>query len=580
MAANTPLIVWLLAAASLLLWLLLARAEWKRVTRGRALLRSLLLLGAIVALFLVWLRPTHSRAGGDTTILLNGSAPALLDSLLQAYPAARVWSLQPHPDHPRLEGISYLPQHVPAGSSLFLVGEGLSPADLQYLKPYSFTYLPAALPEGVLRLRYRERLTPHDSLLVEGRWRPASGEDRLLLSQGAVVLDSVRAGKTDIFALQAPIRLAGRQLMQLHWLGQRGDTLASYHLPLQVAAAGRLQLALLTAYPEPESRQLKDYLRQQGYAIYYAAQLAPGKQVEEWINLPRQPLRLNQAGLAGYDVLILSYGYWSGLGRSQQQEIYQAVARQGLGLILYPDADSRSLRWQAHRLQLAQEPGTDSLLGAGQRLPITHYRFEGGTHSWEKLLQGIRSGPIALLRREGRGMLAVSSSPYSHRLQLQGRSEGYQAYWHGLLSAVLPPAPQAPHLWQKAEGSERQALQLRLYSSDSLPTFELLAAGQQPLPSLRWQVPGRKGLWEIRAWPSEAGWYQAQSTGDTLMVAVAEAPGSVQRWAWQQASRQAASAQQQAAPTRFRQEPIPAGWFYVLFLISMGGLWLERKLRG
>jgi hypothetical protein len=579
-----PFLLWAIAVAALLLWAILLWAEWQRLGQKRALLRAPLLLAALAALYLAWWRPHYRVAGEGTSLLLNGEAPRQLDSLLKVYPAARVWSLQPHPDYPLLPGLSYLPHYLPAGSTLFLLGDGLRPEELAYTRDYSLTYIPGPVRGGLQQLHYRQRAGLGDSLQLWGHWQPQGPGEKLQLSLGALALDSVAAATPPAgqsFRLGTPLFVAGQQRYHLYRLEQGGDTLDQYPLPLQVAPPRPLQLALLTAYPDPESKYLKEYLAQQGYKLQYSARLAPGKLVQEWLNMPRTPLRISAEGLKDYDILIMSTGYWAGLPPGQQQEIARQVEQRGLGLLMYPDAERNSLRWQENSLHFSTETLTDTLLLGGIRLPLEYRRLEKGLEGWEELSAAAIRGPAMASRRWGMGMLAVGGGQQTYRLLLQGQTAAYRAYWHYLLEAAMPAPKNSTFLTQAGEASEREPLHLRLHSNDSLPTFKLFDARQQPHSPLLWQSPRWLGQWEILVPALTGGWYGAASADDTLSVRVGQQPSSLQRAFWQAATRQ--QAVREAAPvakTIYSRKVIPLGWFYVVFLISMGGLWLERKLMG
>lgn len=296
--------------------------------------------------------------------------------------------------------------------------------------------------------------------------------------------------------------------------------------------------------------------------------------------MPRSPLRISAEGLKEFDILIMTTGYWSGLGRAQQQEITRLVERSGLGLLFYPDAEINGLRWQDQNLQLATESVTDTLQLRGIRLPLEYRRLEKGAEGWEVLAARGKSAPVLASSRLGLGMLALSGGQQTYRLLLQGKSEAYEAYWHHLLGLVMPQPQNSTFLTQEGETSERQALLFRLHSSDSLPNLEVLNAEQQPLKPLVWQSHRWKGRWHALVRPREAGWYTAAAADDSLSLRVHQQPSSLQKAAWRTASLQAGMAAPPAAKTIYRQEPIPLWWFYVVFLISMGGLWLERKLLG
>jgi hypothetical protein len=584
MIETTPIFTWLACGLALIIFLAFAYAEYRQNGVGRrAGLRIFLLFLAIVALVGIALKPVYRAAGGSTTIVLNGAGEEELDSLLQAYPAARVLSLQPHKNYPLLEGTSYLNRYASPGSRIILVGSGLPEQELEPLKNYQLSYVPAGIVTGVTELAHSHLLRPSDTVKVQGVWHAQAAADRLILSMGSISLDSVVTDRKapSAFLLKAPAYFAGQNLYQLYWLSQQGDTLGKYPLPVQVSDPDVLRLALLTSYPEAESKYLKELLTQEGYKLHYSAQLAPGKSIKEWINLPRQPILFNKRGLSEWDVLILSTGFYGELERNAQQELLGAIQEKGTGLLLYPDAETSQISLQDGYIQFAQQEVKDTLVIDGMQVPLEYRPIRNLPAGWQVVVSGNR-GVVAIGRRIGAGQVLVSGSVASYRLLLMGQTQAYAQFWHRLIADVLPLNAKE-NQWELPKSSAKHLpVTLGLYSSDSLPGLQILDPDQQHVQVPVWQSDEKPQYWQLKFWPEQAGWYTAITAGDTAVFRVDSTASSIIRSQRQQelVLLEANQGSMGAAATEHSKKPVSPWLFYFLFIIGVGGLWLEKKLKG
>lgn len=579
---------WLAVGGAFLLWLVLLLAEIRRHGRGgRTLLRVLLLFIAIGSLLLAYLKPGYKARGAATTILLNGEAEETMDSLLQVYPAATVLRLPSGikaPElYPIMEGISYLPRYANKGSQVFLLGEAVTAQELVYLQEYALRYLPGKTAAGLLSLGYSKQVRLGDTLVVQGQWKPRATQNKLLLSQGSIGHDSAQTTDASIqdYHLKSPLYFEGEQLYHLYVLNQRGDTLENYRLPLEVQEPLVYQLALLTAYPEAESKYLKEYLSQQAYRLQYVAQVAPGKAIQEWINLPRNPLHFNRPALAAWDVLIMSSSYYNTLGKRNQEALQLAQQQEGVGVLLYPDAEGAGINWHGKQVSFAQQAVKDTFLVSGTALPLEYLPLVKVPQGWKVLLQGPK-GIAAISRREGLGQVVVSGGVTSYSLLLKGNQQAYHNVWNTLLQEVLPLSEKKVQWELPLVGAEHMPMHLSLYSQDSLPGLQLFGPDQQPIQLYHWQHQLLSGKWEALFWPRQKGWYTALAVGDTSRFWVSQEISSVHQAEMRDLMKEKKSVQEQTklSTDQYKTETVPGWWHYALFLTSMGALWLEKKMKG
>jgi hypothetical protein len=153
------------------------------------------------------------------------------------------------------------------------------------------------------------------------------------------------------------------------------------------------------------------------------------------------------------------------------------------------------------------------------------------------------------------------------------------------VAATPPPALAAT--WQLASRWPRPQYPLALRLSGALPaptalpTVRPLAGGATV--QLAMSQDTRLPEWSTtQFWPRAAGWHQVQGPGRTAYnffvfdSATWRGPELADR---QQALAQHTTASKLNNSTSGSvQEPWPTGWFFGLFLLAAGFLWLEEKL--
>ena len=180
------------------------------------------------------------------------------------------------------------------------------------------------------------------------------------------------------------------------------------------------------------------------------------------------------------------------------------------------------------------------------------------------------------------GQVVVSGSVASYRLLLGGMEEAYHQYWYRLIEEILPLAEKNMEWELPLTATKHLPARLALYSNDSLPSFQVLDPEQQPVEMPVWQSEEIPYKWWLQFWPRQRGWHTAIAAGDTALFWVDDSVSSIvnAKRRFQLKHLLQAQGQRSLLTAAYEKKPV-AGWpFYLLFVISMGGLWLEKKLKG
>ncbi len=600
MPASSP-IYYLLLGFCLLLGVGLLVAAWRRPDQRRRWLR---LLASVVLPLALWLTAYPPQRAVPATrsaaiLLTEGYQPDSLRQLRRRLGAGTpVWSYRiaaPAGTRP-LGSLLDLAEQRPALRQLHLLGQGLPAADLPALGNVRVQLHTAPAFTGFRGAHWSPQLQLGQALVVEGTVAAGSTPAWVSLRAAGAERDSVRlAAGSGAFRLRYLPKVAGRLLPELV-LRQAGRVVATEPVPVEVATTALPPVLLLTAVPSFEFKFLKNSLAAQGRAVGLRINVSKGLVQTEFLNQPAQPLdHLTPTLLSRYPLVVADVATLAALPPSESQALREAVRAGRLGLVLLATTAPLPAAAPARAdfsviAQPTTGPGASPQLltwpGAPAGVRATLPAHLRSTAALKPLISGPSATLVAASRRFGLGTVVVSVIPETFRWALQGQDVAYGSFWSQLLVAATPP-PALAATWQLASRWPRPQYPLTLRLSGSLPpppalpTVRRLAGG--PAVQLSLAQDMRLPEWSTaQYWPTAAGWHQVQGPGRTAYNFFV-----FDSAAWrgpELAERQLALAQQTAAATKLGaatgtvQQPWAAGWFFGLFLLAAGFLWLEEKL--
>jgi len=483
----------------------------------------------------------------------------------------------------------------PALRQLHVLGHGLPAADLGALGNLPLQAHAAPAFVGFRQAYWSPQLRLGQALVVEGTLAVGNAPAWVSLRAAGTGRDSVKLSKSGSFRLRYLPKAAGRQLPELV-VRQAGRVVATEPVPVEVTTTDLPPVLLLAAVPSFEFKFLKNSLATQGRAVALRSTVSKGLVQTAFLNQPAQPLdHLTPSLLNRYAVVVADAATLAALPASESQALRTATQAGRLGLVVLADvaplpaaaparADfsivAQPTTGPAANPQLLTWPGAP--VGLRATLPA-HLR---PTANLKPLISGPNAALVAASRRFGLGTVVVSVVPATFRWALQGQETAYTAFWSQLLvAATPPPAPAAT--WQLATRWPRPHYPLALRLSGALPapaalpTVRPLAGGAAVQLAMAQDL--RLPEWSTaHYWPRAAGWHQVQGPGRTAYTffvfdsAAWRGPELAER---QQAlAHRTAASKLSGSGTGSIQEPWPATWFFGLFLLAAGFLWLEEKL--
>ena len=579
-------------------------AAWQRLgSTSLARWTSVAVLNATacLAIFALLAPPVLLRPASDSVILITEGTPSAPGAGANAYVAPGAGDYGRGPGY--LLDAGQLPLREPALGTLTVTGHGLDNLQWQHFPDdLAIRFKPPPL-SGLVAAAWPRSLRQGEPLIVTGRYLedpPANATAVELLDPAGVAVAGHDLLSGDAFELTTHPKAPGLLEYRLRVLGNEGE-IHTEPVPVHVRPGDRPVLYVLQSAPSFETRQLRNWAGDNGATVVTDTVITRGRELRQLVNADQladdrlSPSLLGITGLA-----VVDGRAWAGLDAGRRAWFETAV-KEGMGLLILADGDLAAyLNDDDTLLQgfglAEQERGPDGYVPvwegseSGQRLPLLGL---GLVHREGTALTRVESGEVVeAYRNFGLGRVAISVLRERHRWLTAGDQATYTAYWARLMSRLGRPGP-LPYLLPPADDSwPRPDLRSRLcaMADDAEVSFEVAPLQGEPTLELESVVPSVGGPRRCAEfWPQQPGWHRvrlyAGDAGEWRSEAYFYVFGKHQwqthwRYSRQQATLRRASTigADQAAMIRTARVDIEPLWPWLLFMISAGLLWLERRL--
>jgi len=575
--------------------LLAAFAVWKEVSRPKKAhlaLRIIASILAIVTLACIILPISYNRrisvADDHAAILLTPGFDA--DSLTnykseQTFTADR--SIQKSYLQAKLIRLDQLKTDSPAFSKIHVLGYGLSSNELKELKQLPVIFHPASLPDGIININWNRKLKTGESLVVQGRYNNTSSKAVKLILRGlSTQLDTaiIPAKSNKEFELITVPKSEGRVVYHLLAINGK-DTLENENLPVEINLVQPLKVLILSASPDFETRFLKSWLAENGYAVAVRSTISKDKFSSEYTNM--QPVKLehlNANVLEQFDMVI---GDLSVL--KIETALKSEVTQKGLGVIIRADSLSKGSSWLQSGFPLeklaVKNPSPVSLIIRGQKNKAaslkTDQTFIREMPSTQTLVADAQNHSLVSSSLAGSGRLVFTAITNSYNWMLAGDKDDYAAFWSLLIKNAVRKTP-VSESWNTSKfPTVNEPIDLQLQSAQTPGKIVADSSAIAPV-----QNPDIPFEWTNRYWPVITGWHSIKQNN-----------GQVQWWyVYGNNDWKYAKVTEKLAATRHYAEVYPANgsvtkqihekvrievpkiYFYLLLLIACAYLWAEAKI--
>jgi len=578
-------------------------ATWQRLG-GASRLRwagvAILNATACLSIFALLAPPVLLRPASDSVVLLTEGAPAIPGSGIRAYVAPGAGDYGSGPAY--LLDAGQLPLREPGLGTLTVLGHGLEATQWRHFPDdLAMRFDPPPL-SGLVAAAWARSLRQGEPLVVKGRYLddPSIKATSIeLLDPAGVPVAAHDLLSGDAFELITHPKAPGLLDYRLRVLGSEGE-LHTEPVPVYVRPGERPVLYILQSAPSFETRQLRNWAGDNGATVVTDTVITRGRELRQLVNADElADDRLSPALLTITGLAIVDGRSWAGL-EPGRRAWFETAVREGMGLLILADSDLATYLRKADGLLqgfglTSQERGEDGYVpvwegsNSEQRLPLLGLQLvldDGAA------LTRIRSGEVVEAYRDvGLGRVAVSILRERHRWLTSGDEATYTAYWARLLGRLGRPAPLPYPLPLADDAWPRPDLRTRLcaMADDRRMSFEVASLQGEPPLELEGAAPtvgGPRRCAEF--WPQRTGWHRvrlspgavADGQGETwFYVFDAHQWQAHWRYSRQQATLQRSTpAMDEDATIRMARVDIPPLWPWLVFMLSAGLLWLERRL--
>lgn len=596
---QEPLLQYLgIGIAFLLLIPLLWRA-YQRIDKRFLVIRLSANILAVVALLMIFLQPLKEvQIPSETAILATANAP--LDSLVENANGKSVFVLSE--DYSKaffaekspiaIPHISSLKDNYPNIQRLQLFGDGLPLSDLSYLDSFHIEEFQSSTNSGILDLKHPHETKMGKSFQISGKYLSEKPSQKLELIGPYGKEELLITKEEGLYNLEKILQInqAGRYRYSL--LENEKDTLG--HFGVHITAPNSIQSLIINNAPNFETKYLKNWLVDQGFAVAMRSSISKDKFKTDFYNQSSYPLnRLNAAMLRPIDFLLIPTSALMQMDKAERNTLHNAV-NEGLGVCVWMDMplDEIPSNIQRRWLVFNMKKGTPEI-----SLPINKDFF-----ALQRQAVDIQPslGTITLAEANGEtfaatkpvllGQKALLSAQNSYLLQLDGKEEAYHKIWKNILEKVARKKVSNTQ-WSLPKEQPiiiHQPIKLRFLSSIPSPkVFIQNDHATYEMPAM--QYPFDEERWEIDFIPKEEGWHQAYLEGESSFPFYVSGEKEWQNWHQSAIARantkylallkeQKNEAKENNQSYITSKEAFPTWPFFLVFLVSMITLWIEEKL--
>ena len=533
--------------AAMIAWDLLGRPARHRVLRMTAIVL------AVASLTLLYMKPfwVQESDAMRVAIVTNNADQDVLDSLanrqvvlLNSFDAYLL----------RSEEVTI--------DELLVVGDGLEAWELERLgRP--FVYLPSKkIAEGPFDYwpaKATERAALELTIAVQ-----LSDSLTIQLSGSGIDTQSRKVTKNQSkVTFEVVPNLAGNVLFQLD--GLRGnDTVFSEVLPMQVKPALPKTVLVLTSAPSFELRNLKNHLTASGFAVAERQKVSKESYHQSFVNMKERNLsRLSISLLKDFQLVVVDGAGYEALSGSDRRNLLDRLETGELGLVWMGAKGT-------HSPIALQKGSTSKLTFTGEEDQVTLEIQPWKAVNGEELLY--QGQGIGQTKSHGLGKVVVPSLSNSYTLLLKGEKQLYGDIWKELLQPVIGKE------WENADVEVPAFAQvnepMRIVTNDE----RILADSVKLAVEEQWFLENN---WEASYWPAERGWNSisiVDKTSDLFVFGSDDWPIQKSRRMQRLTASYAGELANIEGHSVTTSVPISPWYFFGLFVLAFGYLWVEQRV--
>lgn len=463
---------------------------------------------------------------------------------------------------------------------VFILGDGIPYYEQEKIIS-SYSFLPSKLPIGVTQLTAPKSVRINQTAIISGTVN-IQGKTTLVLEEPGGRKDSVvlTGAGVNPFSLSFQTQQVG--LFRYSITLRDSSTIKNEgYLLIEVVPEKKLNILIVQKYPSAEVRYLKNFLAEKGHALIVRSQISKNDFYYEFSNRESTRIdKLTSESLTEFDLFLMDSESLYGLNASELKSTEQAT-REGLGVIvIMNDVNLKkklpllnaSLKTYAHDTAHLKIKTQSIVLPALTVSVQASLSITPVITSTTRILSGYK--------HEIAGKVGFQLLHETYRLLLEGKTNEYAALWSPLLASTARLSP--------------ESFKIKInnpfpYYQDEPLAVQVISSGDEPeLKANTTLLPLQEDVfiddyWHATTWTGKPGWHSLTTQDSTALhyYVSPESEWSTLRIANQQQqhlSNKPSIISKKESNLITEHKPVSPLWFFVIFLLASGFLWLAPKL--
>ncbi|MEO8470640.1 MAG: hypothetical protein ABI477_00565 [Chryseolinea sp.] len=521
------------------------------------------------------LRPEYQSTMENNTVLLTEQySNKIVDSLLKKNPALDLIRSNEAAEFKNSKVlVSYQQLSDPTVKIKAVVGNGI-PEYAMASVGAKFEYYPPKPSSGVTNLYLPKDVQRNNEYHIQGNFFNTKDSVKLFLENAGNKTDSIQLGRgLHRFDLRFTPRANGNLIYHL----RSSDDHIVRPIPLHVNPERPLNILVLQGYPTFEIQYLKTFLADKHHQLALRYQLSKAVFRFEYANRKSLAVhRINQSSLTEFDLLISDTETLSKLSAPERAAITDAI-KHGLGFLATFPATPKSIQLEFLPINFKKTLHDTTTLKIGSStysLPAIPLR-----PNISETISSVttnRTGALSGYTYMDKGRIGFQLLQETYRLVLSGDTVNYGRLWSSLIDGISRTNEKNSEILldQNVPIYTDEPFNAKMISSESKPS---LFADGISVPLI--EDEAIDDIWHLKLWAGRPGWHQLSLDRDAAQYFVFnDGDWRDLRAASTIESNHVASAQLTASKASTTNMPYPPIYFYMMFVIAAGCLWLAPKL--
>ncbi|MCX2678991.1 hypothetical protein OOZ15_03475 [Galbibacter sp. EGI 63066] len=563
---------WPVIIGAVVLLLVFVWKEWQ--DKGNFFLKTGLAFLAVASLVLIILQPATYREQKQKygVLLTKNYHERQLDSLKKA--------------HRGIELVHYDAdmgfQDIRHFSKVFVLGNGVKPYHLSRFNNIPLVHLSGTTPKGIVKLNYDREAAVGDVLSVKGLYsQPLHGNRLVLQSPGGTALDSIilTEGENQTFQLKTTLSVQGEFLYDLVEKDSLNTVISKNSVPVIVRKKSVLKVLMFNSFPTFESKYLKNFLSDMGHELVVRSRVSKGRYKYEYFNTNRRAVsRFNPKTLQDFDLVIIDASSLRALYKKDRDGLENAIRNDGLGVFVQT---GNNFKLPApFSIDVVRDGNTEVHPDAFPKTVLTKKPYVFNAVFAQEAIHTANKHIISAYKQLGNGRIGTTTLENTFEIILSGKNALYKKLWTQIIEKTAK---------KKLKKSEWDSNQPFAYLDEPF-AFTLRTSIENPevINSENSNIPlastiDNPNLWKGVTHPKSTGWQRQFIKRDSLnpysyYVMKDNHWQALNQFTTITANKQYSAMQTSEITALKTKYPLSLFWFYLIFVLSVGYLWLVPKL--